>query len=158
LTTPRKTQKRRRKKGNANAELYAVIFGMILGGALAALQLQEGTPRLSQVPEFLLATTSFVAMFLVTAALTERVRDGLICGVIAVISQFLAMLSFYSYSYTITVAIAVVPYQSLRILTYPAAGLIGGYVGSYTREARSTEPSTDRTRQPTNHKTHLRSI
>ena len=144
LTTLEKTPKRRRrKKRDENAEWKAVIVGIFLGGALAALQLQEPTPRWSQVPESLFVITHVVAVLLVTAALTERAREGLLGGAVAAISQFLTVLGFYSYSYAIEVAIAVVPYQSLRILMYPAAGVIGGYVGSRTGEARSVEPSRD---------------
>lgn len=142
LTTPEKTPKRRRrKKVDAQAELKAVIVGVLLGGALAALQLQEGTPRWSQVPESLSVIASVVATLLVAAALTEQMRDGLLCGAMAAITQFLTVLGFYSYSYTIGVAIAIVPYQSLRILMYPPAGVIGGYVASRTRKARGVEPS-----------------
>jgi hypothetical protein len=113
---------------------------MLLGGALGVLQLQEAMPRWSQVPESLSVFASVVATLLVVAALTKRMRSGLLCGAIAAISQFLTMLAFYSYSYTIGVAIALVPYQSLRMLAYPAAGVIGGYVGSHIREARSVAP------------------
>jgi pheromone shutdown protein TraB len=141
LTTPEKIpRKRGRKKGSAEALLAAVVVGMLLGGALGVLQLQEAMPRWSQVPESLSVFASVVATLLVVAALTKRMRSGLLCGAIAAISQFLTMLAFYSYSYTIGVAIALVPYQSLRMLAYPAAGVIGGYVGSHIREARSVAP------------------
>jgi len=142
LTSPEKTPKRsRRKKGKANAELNAVIVGVLLGGALAVLQLQEGMPRWSQVPASLPVIASVVATLLVGAALTEQARGGLLCGAIAAISQFLTVLAFYSYSYTIGLAMAVVPFQSLRVLMYPPAGVIGGYVGSRAREARGVETS-----------------
>ena len=142
LTTPEKMPRRgRRKRGNAEAELTAVIAGIVLGGVLAALQLQEATPRWSQIPESLSVITSVVAVLLVTAALTGQARGGFLCGAIVAISQFLMVLAFYSYSYTMGIAIAVVPYQSLRVLTYPAAGIIGGYIASRTREARRVEPS-----------------
>ena len=141
LASPEKMPKRRRRKKRADAEWKAGIVGILLGGALAALQIQEATPRWSQIPESLSVITSLVAVLLVTAALTERVKTGLLCGAIAAISQFLTLLSFYTYSYTLVLAIAVVPLQSLRILTYPAAGVIGGYVGHRTTEAYSVEPS-----------------
>jgi hypothetical protein len=142
LTIPEKIPKRtRRKKSNADAQLNAVIAGVLLGGALAALQLQETVPRWSQVPESLSVITSAVAVALVTAALTERVRGGVLCGAIAAISQLLTLLGFYTYSYGFAVSIAIVPLQSLRILTYPVAGVIGGYVRHRTTEARSAEPS-----------------
>ena len=142
MTTPEKTPKRRRrKKGDAQAELKAAIVGILLGGVLAVLQLQEAMPRWSQVPAFLPVITQVAAVLLVTAALTERARTGLLCGALAAISQFLTLLGFYAYSYTIGVAIYVVPLESLRILMYPAAGVIGGYVGDRITEARSVEPS-----------------
>lgn len=142
LTIPEKMPKRRkRKKGSPKAELDAVIVGILLGGALAVLQLQEAMPRMSQVPESLSVIASVVATLLVTAALTKRVGGGLLCGAVAAVAQFLMVLGFYSYSYTIGVAMAVVPYQSLRVLMYPAAGIIGGYLASRTREAHSIEHS-----------------
>ena len=98
-------------------------------------------PRWSQVPESLWVITSVVGVLLVTAALTKRVRTGLLCGAIATISQFLTLLGFYAYSYTIDLALAVVPYESLRVLVYPAVGVVGGYVGSRTREARGVAAS-----------------
>jgi sulfite exporter TauE/SafE len=81
------------------------------------------------------------ALVLVAAALTKRVRTGLLCGAIAAISQLLTLISFYSYSYTVAVAIETVPLQSLRVLTYAAAGLIGGYLGHRIAEARVLESS-----------------
>jgi hypothetical protein len=142
LITPRKMTKRtRRKRRDANAEWKAVIVGVLLGGAFAALQVLEAMPRWSKVPDLLSVATPAVAVVLVTAALTERARTGLLCGVMAAISQLLTLLGFYAYSYTIGVALAVVPLQSLRILMYPVAGVIGGYVVHRTTEARSVEPS-----------------
>jgi hypothetical protein len=142
LTTPEKaTKRRRRKKHDANAEWKAVIVGILLGGAFAGLQLMEAMPRWSGVPDFLSAITPAVAVLLVTAAVTDRVKTGLLCGAIAATSQFLAVLGFYAYSYTLGVAVAVVPLQSLRILMYPAMGIIGGYFGDLTTETRSVEPS-----------------
>jgi pheromone shutdown protein TraB len=142
LTTPEKIpRKRGRIKGNAEAELGAVLVGMFLGGALGALQIQEAMPTWSQVPESLSVIASVVATLLVVAAFTQRMRSGLLCGAIAAISQFLTVLAFYSYTNTIGVAMAVVPYQSLGVLAYPAAGVIGGYVGSHIREARSVAPT-----------------
>jgi len=134
-------KRRRRKKGRTNAKWNAVIVGIILGGILAALQIQEATPRWSQVPESLSLVTSAVAALLVTAAVTEREREGLLCGSTAAIFQFVTLFGFYAYSYTIGVAMAVVPLQSLRILTYPAAGVIGGYVANRITETYSVEPS-----------------
>jgi pheromone shutdown protein TraB len=146
LTTPEKMPKRRRRKErDAHAEWKAAIVGTFLGGAFAALQIQEATPRWSQIPESLSVITCAVAVLLVTAALTERVRIGLLCGGIAAISQFLTLLTFYAYSYTIGVAIAVVPLQSLRILAYPAGGFIGGYVGHRMRRTQRRTLSAHRT-------------
>ena len=119
----------------------AAIVGVLLGGVLAALQLQETVPRWSQVPESLFVIADLVAVLLVTAALTERVRTALLCGVIAAASQFLTLLGFFAYSYGIVVAIDVVPLQSLRVLTYPAAGVIGGYIGHRIAEVRTVESS-----------------
>lgn len=142
LTTPEKMPRRgRRKRDNAETGVTAVIAGIVLGAGLAALQLQEATPRWSQIPESLSVITSVAATLLIAAALTGQARNGLLCGAIAAISQFLTVFAFHSYSYTMGVAMAVVPYQSLRILTYPAAGIIGGYIASRTMEARRVEPS-----------------
>ena len=146
LTTPEKISKRRRagRKAERIAEFEsAVIVGVLLGGALGALQLQEAIPRWSQVPESLFVIAHLAAVLLVTTALTERVRAGLLCGVIASISQFLTLLGFYAHSYGIVVSIIVIPLQSLRILTYPLAGVIGGYIGNRIAEAwsgRSSRP------------------
>jgi hypothetical protein len=138
LTTPEKVPKRRRRKRiHAGAAWRAVIVGILLGGGLAALQLQEDMPRWSQVPVGLFAAASVAALLLVTAALTNRLETGLLCGAVAAVTQFLALLGFYAYSYTIDVAIAVVPFQSLRILMYPVAGVIGGYIGGYIPTERS---------------------
>jgi pheromone shutdown protein TraB len=142
LTIPEKgTKRRRRRKHDANAEWKAVIVGILLGGAFGGLQLLEAMPRWSEVPDFLSVITPAVAVLLVTAAVTDRVKTGLLCGAIAATSQLLAVLGFYAYSFTIGVALAVVPLQSLRILMYPATGIIGGYFGDRTTETRSVEPS-----------------
>jgi ABC-type transport system involved in cytochrome c biogenesis permease subunit len=143
LTTPEKIPKRRRAKKAERIAGFesAVVVGVLLGGALGALQLQEAVPRWSQVPESLFVIAHVAAVLLVTAALTERMRTGLLCGVIAAISQFLALLGFYSYSYGIVLSTSVIPFQSLRILTYPPAGVIGGYIGHRIAEARSGRTS-----------------
>jgi len=119
----------------------AAIVGLLLGGVLAAVQFQENLPRSSQVPESLFVIADLVAVLLVTAALTERVRTALLCGVIAAASQFLTLLGFFAYSYGIVLAMGVVPFQSLRVLTYPAAGIIGGYIGHRIPGARGIESS-----------------
>lgn len=119
----------------------AAIVGLLLGGVLAALQLQETVPKWSQVPESLFVIADLVAVILVTAALTERVRTAMLCGVIAAASQFLTLLAFFAYSYGIVVAIGLVPFQSLRLLTYPAAGVIGGYIGHRIAEVHTVESS-----------------
>jgi hypothetical protein len=142
LTTPEKLPKRRgrRKKGRYETEL-AVVVGVVLGGMLAVLQLQEVTGKLLQVPEALFVMADVAAVILVAAALTKRVRTGLLCGAIAAISQLLTLIGSYAYSYTITVAIDLVPLQSLRLLMYPVAGLIGGYFGHHIATARTFESS-----------------
>ena len=140
LTTPEKIPRRRRKKGRYATEL-AVVVGVVLGGILAVLQLQEVTGKLSQVPEALFVMADVAAVILIAAALTERTRTGLLCGAITAISQLLTLIGFYAYSYTIAVAIEIVPLQSLRLLTYPLAGLIGGYLGHRIAEARVLESS-----------------
>ena len=62
----------------------------------------------------------------------------MLCGVLAAISQFLTLLGFYAYSYGIVVPIEVLPLQSLRVLMYPAAGVIGGSVGDRITRARES--------------------
>jgi hypothetical protein len=131
----------RRKKRDAQALSVAAVVGVLLGVALAALQLQETVPKWSQIPEILFTIADLVAVILVTAALTERVRTALLCGVIAAASQFLSLLAVFAYSYGIAVALAVVPFQSLRMLTYPAAGVIGGYIGYRIATAGTVESS-----------------
>jgi hypothetical protein len=152
LTTPEKTPKRkRRKKIDADVAWRSVIAGMVLGGGLAAVQLQEVMPRWSQVPVGLFAAASVAALVLVAAALTNRVQTGLLCAAVAAATQFLTLLGFYSYSITIGVAIVVVPLQSIRMLLYPFAGVIGGYMGGYIpTETRSVKPTrhTRRTGPP----------
>lgn len=142
MTTPETMpRRRRRKKRDANAGWKAIIVGLLLGEAFAALQLVEAMPKWSEVPDFVSVITPAVAVLLVTGALTDRMKTGLLCGAIAATSQFLTLLGFYGYSYTIRLALAVVPLQSLRILMYPAAGVIGGYFGDRTTEVRSVESS-----------------
>jgi hypothetical protein len=148
LTTPEKisiskiSKRRRGRKAERIAEFEsAAIVGVLLGGALGALQIQEAIPRWSQVPESVFVIVHVAAVLLVTTALTERVRTGLLCGVMASISQFLTLLGFYAYSYGIVVSISVIPFQPLRILTYPLAGVIGGYIGQRIAEARSGRSS-----------------
>ena len=143
LTTPQKVPKRRRRRRiDADAAWRAVIVGVLLGGGLAALQLEEVMPRWSQVPVGLFAAASVAALLLVTAALTNRLETGLLCGAVAAVTQFVGLLGFHAYSYTIGVAIAVVPFQSLRTLMYPVAGVVGGYFGGYIpTEPRSAKPA-----------------
>lgn len=157
--TTLKRSRRRRRGRTAGAEL-AVIVGALLGGALAVLQLQESVPRWSQVPESLFVIADVAAVFLVTAALTGRVRTGLLCGVLAAISQFLVLVSFYAYSYGIVVSITLIPFQSLRVLMYPEVGVIGGFVGDRIAGALSLNPPvmSDASAGPVNHKTHLRHV
>lgn len=139
MTAPEKIQKRRRRrKADRNA---AAIVGVVLGGALAALQLQETVPRWSQVPESLFVIAHLTAVLLITAASTQGMRTGLLSGVVAAISQFLTLLGFFTYSYGIAIAMYVVPLDSLRLLTYPAAGVVGGYVGNRIAETRSVKSS-----------------
>jgi len=142
LATPEKATKRRtRKRRDSNAEWKVGIVGILLGWAFAGLNLVEAMPRWSGVPDFLSAVTPAVAVLLVTAAVTDRVKTGLLCGAIAATMQFLVVLGFSAYTYTMAVAIAVVPFQSLRILTYPAMGIIGGYFGDRTTETHSVDHS-----------------
>jgi ABC-type transport system involved in cytochrome c biogenesis permease subunit len=131
------SKKKRRRKAERNAAELAAIVGIVLGAALGALQLQETVSRWSQVPESLFVIADLTAVLLITAALTQGVRTGLLSGVIAAISQFLTLLGFFSYSFGIALAIYVVPLESLRLLTYPLAGVIGGYVGARIAETRS---------------------
>ena len=88
LTTPEKmSKKKRRRKAERNAAELAAIVGIVLGAALGALQLQETVSRWSQVPESLFVIADLTAVLLITAALTQGVRTGLLSGVIAAISQ-----------------------------------------------------------------------
>jgi len=141
VKTPEKMPTRSRRKRDANAKWNAVVVGIVLGGGFAALQVLEAMPRWSEVPDFPLVITPVVAVLLVTAALTERASMGLLCGAVAAISQFLMLLGFYAYSYTAGVALAVVPLLSLRVLTYPAAGIIGGYIAHRTADDHRIRPS-----------------
>jgi O-antigen ligase len=142
LATPEKATKRRiRKRRDSNAEWKAAIVGILLGWAFAGLNLVEAMPRWSGVPDFLSAVTPALAVLLVTAAVTDRVKTGLLCGAIAATMQFLVVLGFSAYTYTMAVAVAVVPFQSLRILTYPAMGIIGGYFGDRTTETHRVDHS-----------------
>jgi hypothetical protein len=143
LTTPEKTLKRtgRSRRGRTVESELAVIVGILMGGGLAVLQVQETVSRWSQVPESIFVFANVTAVLLVTAALTKRMRTGLLCGVLSAVSQFLTLIGFYAHSYGIVVAIVALPLQSLRVLTYPAVGVIGGYVGHSIAAARAAESS-----------------
>jgi ABC-type transport system involved in cytochrome c biogenesis permease subunit len=134
-------KKKRRRKAKRNATELAAIVGMVLGGALGALQLQETIPRWSQVPESLFVIAHLTAVLLITAALTQGVRMGLLSGAMAAVSQFLTLIGFFTYSFGIALATYVVPLECMRLLTYPFAGVIGGYIGARIAEIRSVKSS-----------------
>lgn len=85
------------------------------------------------VPMYVRAETlilGFAAcLLLICSALIETPRDGLVCGLVALVAQNLGTFARYMVVARLEVAAAVVSYSFLLTLTYAVAGMIGGYLG-----------------------------
>jgi len=88
----------------------------------------------------ILVLTFAVCLLLICSALIETPRNGLICGLTALVAQNVGTFARYLVGAGVDVAAAVVSYTLLLTLTYPLAGTIGGYFGGKLNQTTSSHP------------------
>jgi hypothetical protein len=116
-------------------ERKPVLIGILM--AAVFLVVDAAVPLYVGVETLIL---SFAACFLlICSALIETPRNGLICGLTALVAQNLGTFAKYVVGAGVEVAAAVVSYSILLTLTYPVTGMIGGYLGG-----RLTAPNRQR--------------
>jgi len=125
---PRPKRATRKKGLGTKAVLQALLAGLALGVAFVTAELEIPASQ----PSGLLAVIFVVVTLLVAAAVTDRARTGAVFGAAATLSQFLGLLIFYAYAWSPSVGLDIALSAALRTLTYPLAGLIGGYVVNRT--------------------------
>jgi hypothetical protein len=106
-------------------ETRSVSIGILM--AAVFLVVDAAVPMYVGVETLVLGFS--VCLLLVCAALVETSRNGLVCGLIALVAQNLGTFARYLFSAGVDVAAAVVFYSLLLTLLYPVAGMIGGYLG-----------------------------
>jgi len=82
-----------------------------------------------------------VSLLLVCSALIDEPRDGLVCGLTALVAQNTGTFFRYAAIAGTGIAILLLPYSLLLTSTYAVAGLAGGYVG---RKLATSSPKRDR--------------
>jgi len=127
LTVPKKTAqaaRRRKKKDLRKPALKAIVVGLVLGAAFAAVVFEA--PQ--SVVFSYLSVIFAIASFLVAAAATERATTGFLCGVGAIMSYLMILFVLYASLWTVGVGLDVAVSEARGIIVSPLAGAAGGYI------------------------------
>lgn len=106
-------------------ERKSVSIGVLM--AAVFLVVDAAVPAYVGVETLILSFA--VCLLLICSALIETPRNGLMCGFVALAAQNLGTFAKYAVVAGVEIAVAVVSYSLLLTLTYPVAGMIGGYLG-----------------------------
>jgi len=128
LSAPTKTaerrERKRRKKDQRKALWQAILVGLLLGIAFAAVVVEPPESQvLSSLPAIFAA-----ASFLVAAGMTDRAWTGFVCGVSTAVCYLVTLLALYTWLWTVLVGLDVMLLEAPRILVCPPAGAAGGYI------------------------------
>mgnify|MGYP001134821478 CR=1 FL=1 len=127
---------------DAPSHLRAMATGAAIGGLFAAINILTS----SNIPDELLALVFAVSLILVSAPFLQSVVSGLICGIIAFITQTTLEIFYYAFTgpYGVSIVAAILLYSDpslYRLAAFPIAGVLAGYLSQkIVMKASSTSP------------------
>lgn len=113
--------------------LRAVAAGAAIGGLFAAVEILASP----SIPDELLALAFAASLILMSAPFLRSVVSGLICGIIAYITQTTLEVFYYASTgpYGVSIVAAILPYSVLslyRLAAFPVVGILAGYLSRKT--------------------------
>lgn len=114
---------------DAQSAPRAVAVGAAIGGLFAAVEILASP----NIPDELLALAFAASLILMSTPFLRSVVSGLICGIIAAITQTTLGVFYYALTgpYGISIVAAILPYSVLslyRLVAFPVAGILAGYL------------------------------
>jgi len=116
--------------------LRSVILGVMIGGILGVVEVLTIRSPLSD--ELLTLAYAGVLVFM-SAPFLRSIRAGLICGIIALVTQTALEFLYLASTYGIAIAAGILPYTTLflyRIVALPLAGALAGYLSKRIQRIR----------------------
>jgi hypothetical protein len=104
-----------------------MILGVIIGGVFAAVE--NLTPP--HLPDLLVVSVFAAILILVSAPFLRSTVQGLVCGVVALVTRTVAVFLYIASIYGADVSGAVLPYSFLflyGLVLYPIVGALAGYL------------------------------
>ena len=103
------------------------------GAAIGALFAATNILASPNIPDELLASAFAVSLILMSAPFLRSVASGLICGIIAFITQTTLEIFYYAFTgpYGVSIVAAILLHSDLslyRLATFPVAGVLAGYL------------------------------
>lgn len=104
-------------------------MGAMIGMILGAVDLLTAS---NPLPDQLLTVAYAAVLILISAPFLRSTLSGLVCGIIALVTETTLGFLYLVYAYGIVIATYTLPYPTLLlylIITFPLAGALAGYLG-----------------------------